>query len=121
MKALFALMIFAASAAQAQNALLLQCNSNEYDVSVTLNTKTLTNQDIVTVSISDFSGHGKDYTAVLPRGTWPTALASGLAARSTEDSGTITFTESGKVGTVTGEMPAQVQCVDLTSDNPSGE
>jgi hypothetical protein len=125
MKALFATaaVLVLASTAQARHALIATCANNEYDVTVSLDTETVAKlgKDVVIVSINDISGHGKDYTAVLPKGAWPSKLGAGLEARSTEDNGKITLMQSGKIAIVTGEFALKTQCIDYTSDNPSGQ
>ncbi len=125
MKTVFALAaLFLATAAQAKthHPLITACANNEYDVTVSLDQSTVSRlgKEVVIVDINDFSGHGKTYTAVLSSGSWSSKLAEGLSARSTEDNGTITLNMSGKIAEVKGEFSLQLQCVDYTSDNPSG-
>jgi hypothetical protein len=120
--ALTALLLATSAQAKAHHPLISVCANNEYDVTVTLDTTTVKKlgKDIVIVDIEDFSGHGKTYTAVLPQGAWASKLGAGLKAISTEDNGSITIANGGKVAEITGEFNLKLQCLDYTSDNPSG-
>jgi hypothetical protein len=125
MKALLtltALMLASAAHAKTHHPLISACANPEYDVTVTLDQTTVKNigKEVVIVDINDFSGHGKTYTAVLPLNSWVSNL-SNLKLISTEDNGSIILNDMGKIAEIKGEFNLQVQCVDYTSDNPSGQ
>lgn len=108
-----------APTAKAGSRLVLDCHSAEYDVVVSV--KKAHAKDLVSVLVYDFSGHGKEYSTLIDRGSAPQLLGSGLTLTSTTDGAAITITAPGKATTVTGDFNIDVQCTDLNSDNPSGD